>query len=264
MQQRHINREQYFNEQSESTQAYVVPYIEQDLKKPIDKTYRVLEIGCGEGGNLLPFLEKGCECWGAELGEENYNNALKFYENNPLKSQLHLVRKNIYDVIPDELDGTFDIIFLRDVIEHIPQQEKFMNHLKNFISPNGVVFFAFPPWCMPFGGHQQICHSKWLSRMPWIHVFPKPLYRLILKLFGSSENEINNLLELADTGISIRRFEKIIRSENYQILRKTYWFINPNYKVKFGLKPRRLWKVFHIPVVRDFYTTAAYYLLKLH
>lgn len=260
MQKRHIDRQQYFNEQSESTRKYVLPYI--FSCKDGGSVYRVLEIGCGEGGNLLPFLEKGYECWGVELHEESYNNAVKFYENNPLKCKLHLLRKNIYDVTPDELGGTFDIIFLRDVIEHIPEQEKFMKHLKKFIAPDGVVFFAFPPWCMPFGGHQQVSRNKLISKTPWIHAFPKPLYKAILKGFGSSKNEIKSLLELADTGLSIRRFEKIIRAENYQIIQKTHWLINPNYEVKFGLKPRRLYKIFHIPVVQDFYTTAMYYVLK--
>ena len=87
MQERHINRLQYFNEQSESTRKYVLPYI---LKGKATYTTtnsaekcKVLEIGCGEGGNMLPFLELGYKCWGVELAESNFNNALKFYSENP-------------------------------------------------------------------------------------------------------------------------------------------------------------------------------------
>jgi len=265
MQQRHVNRQQYFDEQRESSEKYVLPYIRQGMESggsAIGKGCRVLEIGCGEGGNLAPFLEAGCECWGVELLKESYNNALMFYAENPLKSQLHLVQKNIYDVTPEELGGTFDVIFLRDVIEHIPAQERFMKHLKRFMLPGGVAFFAFPPWRMPFGGHQQVSRSKWVCRMPYIHVFPRPVYRLLLKILGSSESEISGLLSLSETGISIGRFEKIIRRENYKVVRKTSWLINPNYQVKFGLKPRRLPYIFRIPYVQDFYTTAMYYLLR--
>jgi 2-polyprenyl-3-methyl-5-hydroxy-6-metoxy-1,4-benzoquinol methylase len=262
MQERHKNRLQYFNEQSESTRKYVLPYILQnfDLK---NKKIRVLEIGCGEGGNLVPFLESGFECCGVELSEINYNNALKFYEDHPLKSNLTLSNKNIYDVTPDEIGGVFDIVFLRDVIEHIPAQEQFMKHLKNFIAPTGVAFFAFPPWRMPFGGHQQISTKKWISHMPYIHIFPKSVYKTILKILGASDNEIKGLLEFAETGISINKFEKIIRRENYVVIKKTHWFINPNYQIKFGLKPRRMPKIFQIPYLQDFYTTAVYYLLKI-
>ena len=266
MQKRHRNRLQYFNEQSESTGKYILPYIgkgmEQYTANAIGKGCRVLEIGCGEGGNLAPFLEAGCECWGVELSEGRYNNALKFYAENPLKTHLHLVQKNIYDVTPDELGGAFDIIFLRDVIEHIPAQERFMKHLTHFMSPEGVALFAFPPWRMPFGGHQQSLRNKWVSRIPYIHIFPKPVYKFMLQVFGLSDNEIMAMLDLAETGISIRRFEKIIRLENYEIICKTNWLFNPNYEIKFGLKPCRVLKIFQIPYLQDFYTTAMYYLLK--
>jgi 2-polyprenyl-3-methyl-5-hydroxy-6-metoxy-1,4-benzoquinol methylase len=261
MQERHRNRLQYFNEQSESTRKYVLPYILQHLNTE-SKKIRVLEIGCGEGGNLIPFLESGFECCGIELSEISYNNALKFYEDHPLKSNVTLFNKNIYDVTPDEIGGTFDIVFLRDVIEHIPEQEKFMKQLKDFIAPTGVAFFAFPPWRMPFGGHQQISAKKWISHTPYIHIFPKSVYKIILKILGSSENEIKGFLELSDTGISIKKFQKIIRRENYVVIKKTHWFINPNYQIKFGLKPRRMPKIFQIPHLQDFYTTAVYYLLK--
>ena len=266
MQERHRNRQQYFNEQSESTRGYVLPYIMQHIteeKSVNEEPLRVLEIGCGEGGNLLPFLEAGYKCWGVELFEINYRNALKFYEEHPLKLHLQLLNKNIYEVTPDEIGGAFDIVFLRDVIEHIPAQEQFMKHLKNFIAPNGVVFFAFPPWRMPFGGHQQTCLNKWLSKIPYMHILPIPVYKAILKIFGASNNKIEELLDIKKTGISIKRFEKIIRRENYVTIRKTYWFINPNYQVKFGLTPRRLPKIFQIPYIQDFYTTAVYYLLKV-
>jgi len=262
MQERHKNRQQYFNEQAESTRKYVLPYILQVIDNE-NKKVKVLEIGCGEGGNLLPFLEIGCECFGVELSETNYNNALKFYEENPLKANLQLFNRNFYDISPDEIGGRFDIIFLRDVIEHIPAQEIFMKQLKKFISTNGVLFFAFPPWRMPFGGHQQICSKKWVSKIPYMHIFPKCVYKTILKMCGSSNNEIKELLYIAETGISIRRFKRITQTENYKVIRGTHWFINPNYEIKFGLKPRKVFKIFQIPYFQDFYTTAVYYLLKL-
>jgi SAM-dependent methyltransferase len=258
MQKRHTDRLQYFFEQSESTRKYVLPYILDGLKIDVQsKTYRVLEIGCGEGGNLLPFLEKDCECWGVELSEISFENATKFYADNPLKSKLHLRNKNIYDVNSNELGGTFDIVFLRDVIEHIPEQERFMKHLKQFVAPQGVVFFAFPPWRMPFGGHQQVISNKLLNRFPYIHLLPK----FILKCLGMSKNDVDFLKELSKTGIGIRRFEKILTAENYEILKKTHWLINPNYEIKFGLKPRKLYKFFQFPWLKDFYTTAMYYLV---
>jgi hypothetical protein len=66
---------------------------------------------------------------------------------------------------------------LRDVIEHIPDQDRFFKHVRSYLQPDGVIFFGFPPWYMPFGGHQQVCHSKFLSKLPWFHPLPFPLFR---------------------------------------------------------------------------------------
>ena len=259
MQKRHADRHQYFNEQDISTRKFVMPYIldVKILTPNTSKKYRVLEIGCGEGGNLKPFLESGHECWGVELTKGSYDNAIKFYAESPLKENLHLLNKDIYDVSSNDLNGTFDIIFLKDVIEHIPNQEKFMKHLKQFLAPGGVAFFAFPPWRMPFGGHQQVCQSKFVSHCPYIHLIPKAF----LKLFRVSNDDINFMDEVKKTGLSIRRFDKILEEENYKLLKKTHWLINPNYETKFGLKPRRLPEIFQIPFVKDFYTSAMYYLV---
>ena len=65
MQQRHLDRKRYFREQADTTQRHVIPYIE--VVKPITTLTRVLEIGCGEGGNLVPFLAKGCQIVGVDI-----------------------------------------------------------------------------------------------------------------------------------------------------------------------------------------------------
>ncbi|WP_238318951.1 class I SAM-dependent methyltransferase [Segatella baroniae] len=41
---------------------------------------RVLEIGCGEGGNLLPFARQGCEVWGIDLCEERIRQAQDYFQ----------------------------------------------------------------------------------------------------------------------------------------------------------------------------------------
>jgi len=152
------------------------------------------------------------------------------------------------------------VVFLRDVIEHIPQQEAFMEHVKQFLSPSGVLFISFPPWRMPFGGHQQVCQSKLLCRLPYFHMLPKSMYEKILKIGGEDPT---GLLEIKETSISISRFRKIIREKSYEVVKKVHWLINPNYQVKFGLTPRKLPKLLQIPYLQDFYTTAVYYLLRL-
>lgn len=255
MQERHRNRLLYFHEQAETTEKYVIPYIEQVF--PLREGLRVLEIGCGEGGNLKPFLDRGFHCTGIDLNKAQIENAKVFMADHPHLDKLTLIAEDIYNIEP----APFDLIILRDVIEHIHNQERFMGFLKRFIAPGGVVFFGFPAWMMPFGGHQQVCISK-LSKTPFIHLLPSKLYAGLMRKAGESEERIADLLEIKETGITIERFERILKHENYRILVKTLWFIQPNYEVKFHLHKMRVWPVLRaLPWVRNFYTTAGYYVV---
>lgn len=256
MQERHLDRKRYFQEQGVTTEKYVIPYIEDVV--PVHKDIRVLEIGCGEGGNLVPFLKMGCEGVGVDINDKQIKNAKIFVDEILPDARAKFISQNIYDVTSDDI-GKFDLIMLRDVIEHIPNQEVFIKHLKTFLKPEGKVFFGFPPWCMPFGGHQQICRSKFLSKVPYFHLLNRVLYKLILKSFGESNGTIANLIEIKDTGISINRFQNIINTNDYQFDKKTFYLINPNYETKFGLKSRVQFKLIQsIPFIRDFFTTCYY------
>lgn len=257
MQERHKNKLQYFNEQGLTSRRFVLPFLSNLTEFKSQTT--VLEIGCGEAGNLKPFLDLGCHCTGIDISCGRIELAREFYSDHPNRRNITLICSDIYFVKPDR---KFDVIIMRDVIEHIPNQEKFMRFIKDFLHPNGLFFLAFPPWQNPFGGHQQICRGRLLSRLPWFHLLPRGLYTLFLKTMGENEGTINGLLEIKDTGISIERFERILRRENYKIHKRVFWFINPNYQTKFGLKPRKLVAVLSaVPLLRNFFTTAMYYVV---
>ena len=260
MHDRHSNRQQYFEEQSTATERYILPYINEVLR--VSSCLTVAEIGCGYGGNLKPFLDKGCRVFGIDINPNSMKIAESFYENNPNRKNLHLLTRDIYKVTPDEIPA-LDLIFMRDTLEHIHNQKQFLQHIKMFLKPKGKLFLAFPPWCMPFGGHQQVCNSKFLSKLPYFHILPKVLYRAILKLFGENENKINSLLEIKDTKISIHKFYKLVKQQRFIVEKQTFYLVNPNYEVKFGIKPRILPRFLNIPFVREFFTTTCYFVLSL-
>lgn len=258
MQERHTNRKRYFYEQGITVEKYVIPLLNDYIK--IDKNTSVLEIGCGEGGNLSPFMDLGCKkIVGVDLSEGKINNARSFFEDHPNAQNIEFIHNDIYNM--DKL-GTFDIIITRDVLEHIHGQERFMQFVKKLLKPGGLFFLGFPPWHNPFGGHQQICENKILSKLPYFHILPAPIYRFILKSFGESKPKIENLMEVKETGITIERFERIIRKTGYKKVKRILYFINPNYEIKFGLKPRKQNIILaSIPYFRNFITTTNYYLV---
>ncbi len=256
MQERHKNREQYFREQSYTTEHYVIPFI--DKIQLIDPTVSVLEIGCGEGGNMLPFLQRGCRTVGVDMNKNKIANAQKFYATLELPVQPDFFLTDIYEWNSTE---QFDLILMRDVLEHIHNQERFFRYVKKFLKPKGKIFVGFPPWQNPYGGHQQIFES-WVSKLPYIHLLPTFAYKGILSLMRESPHEIRNALEIKETRITIERFFKIVKQEDYRVEQAEYYFINPNYQIKFGLKPRRQWKwITKMPWIRNFVITTCYVLL---
>jgi len=254
----HADRKRYFDIQVMNAEKYVIPFIEE--KFPVKPGMRVLEIGCGEGGVLKAFINKGCEGLGVELDTPRIDDALKFLPDDVAEGKIRFVAKDIYLVdIEKDLSGKFDIIVLKDVIEHIHDQPKLIGWMKNFLNPGGIVFFGFPPWYMPFGGHQQMCRSR-VSKLPYIHLLPRGVYRWILK---KKKEPVEALMEIRDTGISIERFEKICRKEGYSLLHKQHYLLNPIYEWKFGWKPRKQAGLIKaIPFFRNFLTTCVYYIIQ--
>jgi len=178
--------------------------------------------------------------------------------------KMEFLAKDIYEVETEKLlNGRFDLIVLKDTIEHIFDQEKIIRQMKRFLKSGGMIFYGYPPWYMPFGGHQQIARSKLLSRLPWFHLLPAPIYRLILKSFGEAPECVQELLEIKSTGISTGRFERLHKRNGYDLVARRLYLINPIYAWKFGLQPKVLpsW-LESIPFLRDFLCTTAWYLVK--
>ena len=258
----HGDKKRYFDMTHQVTVGHILPFIQShfDLKPGMT----VLEIGCGEAGVLKAFTDLGYQCTGIELEESRLEFAREFMSEELKAAKIQFLNKDIYDVVPEvDLGTKFDLIILKDVIEHIPHQEKFMPQLHRFLNPGGVVFFAFPPWQMPYGGHQQVLPPKMASKLPYYHLLPGGLYPAMLKLLGVNENGIKTMEEIRETRISIERFERICKHSAFKLVAKKSYLFNPIYQYKFGIKPRLQWGIINrIPWLRNYLTMGMYYLVK--
>jgi 2-polyprenyl-3-methyl-5-hydroxy-6-metoxy-1,4-benzoquinol methylase len=257
----HLDKPLYFEIQYLNSKHSIIPFLKNHFSPSKDKN--VLEIGSAEGGVLKAFSDLGCNCLGIELNKKRVELANDFLNHEIESGKISFISEDIYNINPASLPNKFNLIILKDVIEHIHHQEKFIKKLEKFLTDDGIIFFGFPSWRMPFGGHQQISKSRLLAKMPYYHLFPKPIYKMILKVFGESNDIIEDLLEIKATGISTKRFEKICKENKYKIAKQIKYLVAPIYEYKFGYKTKVLpsW-IGSIPFFNDFFTFQSYYIVK--
>ena len=141
----------YFKEQWEYGK-YLLPYIKKHCGTSVR---RILEVGCAEAG-LISFLAKyGYNVHGLEI------------EKNKANWRIHPdVPVFIGDILKIDNLGIYDLIIMREVIEHIEPSQRItaIGNAVRMLNPGGYLFLSFPPKYSAFGGHQRI-------RIPWSHVF---------------------------------------------------------------------------------------------
>jgi 2-polyprenyl-3-methyl-5-hydroxy-6-metoxy-1,4-benzoquinol methylase len=258
----HSDRSLYFEQQYTNTKKYIVSFIDEVYKLKPDM--EVLEIGCGEGGVLKAFIDAGMKGVGVDLHTYKFDLALQYLDEDVKEGRISLINKDIYSPeLHEQFIGRFDLIILKDTLEHIFDQEKLIGYLRDFLKESGMMFLAFPPWNMPFGGHQQMCSSKFLAFMPYYHLLPTTIYKALLKSFNEDEQLIEELLDIKKTQISLQRYKRIIKEKGFKTIKEQLYFINPNYEIKFNMRPRLLNKfIGTIPYLRDFVTTTIYSLIQ--
>ncbi|WP_455672638.1 class I SAM-dependent methyltransferase [Phocaeicola sp.] len=253
MQQRHLNRQTYFNELANTSQEFYIGYLRKHIQ--LKPETNILEIGCGEGGNLLPFARQGCKVTGIDRAKSRIEQAKEFFHS--ARCEGTFIATDFLDMKAEEY-GKFDLILIHDVIEHVPDKKRFIQHIRQFLTPDSLIFWGFPAWQMPFGGHQQICRSRFVSHLPFIHLLPSPVYRTLIQSCGIDSSE---LMEIKQCKVTIEAFERLMKENDYVVIDRVLWFINPHYKQKFRLNPRKLYPwMAHFKYVRNFFSTSCFYL----
>lgn len=213
----HENRQRYFEHQCRVTADYVIPFIEGSGSLLLGA--RVLEIGCGEAGVLKAFLERGAHAVGVDRNATRLNRGKQLLADAIAEGRLTLLHRDALTLGNDEqFIDAFDLIILKDVIEHIDDRPALFALMTRLLRPAGRVFMAFPPWQMPFGGHQQICRSRVLSRLPYVHLLPMPTYEKLLRAFGEQPGRVSSLVATKRTGISTLQFDELLDRCNYQAI----------------------------------------------
>ena len=109
---------------------------------------RVLEVGCGTGGNLATLQE-----FGEVLGAEHEPAALGY-----LRFKYQDRFKAIQHSIPDPIPERFDIIGMFDVLEHLADDAAALRWLSTQLRPGGVAVLTVPAFPFLWSEHDVAAH----------------------------------------------------------------------------------------------------------
>lgn len=205
---------------------------------------KVLDVGCGDGGFTTAIADAGADCTGVEVRDFGWKTD---------RPDLRFIQQDILAADAGEKVGNdYDIIILRDVIEHIDLKVKhdFMLALKKFTSSSGIIFMTFPPFYSPFGLHQQTFLRSFLKKMPYLGWIPGPILNLSLKALGESEKARADVKEIRECRMTIGRFKRMVRRLQFSIQNEKYFFIRPSHELRYGW-PLKESNLSRVPILKE-------------
>lgn len=235
--------EKHYFEQIEYTETYLIPYFSKHIKS--FRNLKILEIGCAEAGTLSVLKNLGHKVTGLEIDETRAKLAL---EKNP---DMNIKVGDISSCyIVDKIAETYDLIIMREVIEHIPNKGTTFYNIDRLLKNGGYFFVTFPPKYSPFAGHQQVGRS-FLKKTPYVHLLPELILNKLTSVFGESNGFVNHLKKNYSTGMVINKFESYLDKLQFESIIKDLYLLRPIYTQRYGTKVRKLP---NIPLIREFIT----------
>lgn len=195
--------------------------------------FSICEIGSGEGGVAQALVLSGAkEALCTDILKHRLDAGQKMADDFGLN--MHYTLHNILEEdIPNEWSEKFDLVILRDVIEHLKSPETAIQKISKLIKTGGKLYITFPPYYSPYGGHQQIVKGNFISKLPYIHWLPKNIFKWTVS--SGLNYGIEEVMSLKEYRLTPSKLKKIIKKLNFKITQESYFLLRPVFKPRFNL-----------------------------
>lgn len=150
----------------------IIETVLQSQVKSLGSHSKILDAGCGTGGNLQLLSSLGCDVIGLEMEPEAAEIART-------KSGKTVYIGSLPDQIPFA-DESFDLIVLLDVLEHIDDDIGVLSSLSAKLKPGGNLLITVPAFSFLWCNHDEAHHHKrryrlneLVGKMRQCHLYPK-------------------------------------------------------------------------------------------
>jgi len=236
------------------THNHLIPLF-QSLALTLDKP--ILDVGCGKGGCALALASTfSVPVVGVDLRTDEIALANQLAQSAGVSATFHY-----RDILSDELPGdSFGLILMRDVIEHVVDQEMALARLRKKMTSQGALYISFPPWRGPYAGHQH--NAKSLVRfMPYLHCAHPSLFLWLLHYLEPERQDwLEDMRQIALNRLSMKKFEGHVLNSGFTIKYKKTYFFRPAF-MRMGLPKIPNGWVGNIPWIGECLTTGCEYLL---
>jgi len=114
------------------------------------KQRKVLEVGCGSGGNLQMLKAYG------NISAMEFDDKTRGLANS--RNICHVKKGKLPNDIP--FDNGFDLICMLDVLEHIDDDLAALQSIRDKLNQKGKIFITVPAYKFLWSGHDVVYHHK--------------------------------------------------------------------------------------------------------
>lgn len=136
----------------------------------------VLDVGCAYGGFSIAMARAGAQVSGIDISSRFIDYA-QANASSIAEIDFKIVDASSVDVRKTFPRGSFDVVLLNDVLEHIYDTASLVANLDWLLNDSGIVFFKVPNGVSPrfilSEGHRRIFGLAVLEPDCWFYLYPK-------------------------------------------------------------------------------------------